>query len=366
MYYPLEILKEAENQSPEDLLDMIKDNFHCDQDVTVKDLYEYIYSFKFFKNTYSGPFEKCNRYIMFDKEINKMFFPMFSMSQFEERSTEWKDIFSTTLALYSWKNSKMVYKIDNDFFHELKQTEDLVTTEEMFNRLPFKCFYVDLMDVKDISDFIGAWVYITKDEETGYIGVNVYMISEKDNTFYTYYAWYNFNEEPEIKWNVNELPGSVFIRRDIREAKKGLLTDITEVRDDYDPRNDIIVALFQIMSFISVDASDISESPVTKKTYKPHKKSEIKNVFSEVMIWDVGIRYGKAIKVAKQEYKKSLRKPYNITKERKPVRPHVRRAHWQRYHVGKNRQDIKTKWIAPVYVCGNGKEIPVTIREIKK
>ena len=51
MYYPLEILKEAENQSPEDLLDMIKDNFHCDQDVTVKDL-EQVAGGNFLPNVY--------------------------------------------------------------------------------------------------------------------------------------------------------------------------------------------------------------------------------------------------------------------------------------------------------------------------
>lgn len=367
MYYPLEILKEAELQTPEDLVEIIKKSYHCDKDVTVDDLYEFMYCYNFFKPTYHGPFEECNRYMMFDKDINKMFCPMFSMNQFEERSTEWKDLFSTTLALYLWKQSKMVYKIDNDFFHELKQTENLVTTEETFNRLPFKCFYIDLSEVKNISDFNGAWVYIHKDKETGFIGANIYMIATKDNTFYTYYSWYNFKEQSEVEWKITDLPDSEFVRRDIQSIDDGFIQDVTEVRTDYDPRNDIIVAIFQIMSFIAIDASDITENPITKKTYKPHKKSEIKNTFSEVMIWDVGIRYGKAIKVAKQEYKKSLRNPYKTSdKERKPVRPHIRRAHWQRYHTGKGRTDIKTNWIAPVYVCGNGKEIPVTIREIKK
>ena len=85
-------------------------------------------------------------------------------------------------------------------------------------------------------------------------------------------------------------------------------------------------------------------------------------------MWDVGIQYGKAIRVAKKEYKKRIREEEDKAverKERKPIRPHVRRAHWQRYHIGKGRKETKMLWIAPVYVCG-GTEIPVTIREIKK
>jgi hypothetical protein len=91
-------------------------------------------------------------------------------------------------------------------------------------------------------------------------------------------------------------------------------------------------------------------------------------------MWDVGVRYGKAIRVAKKEYKKHIEK-YNALekqssqssdiKKRKLMRPHIRRAHWHRYRTGIGRKEIKTLWLAPVYVCGNGKEIPVTIREVK-
>jgi hypothetical protein len=89
-------------------------------------------------------------------------------------------------------------------------------------------------------------------------------------------------------------------------------------------------------------------------------------------MWDVGIRYGKAIHAAKQEYKKHLvqeqgaQNAQDAQENRKPIRPHIRRAHWHKYHVGKGRKETKVLWIAPVYVCGNGKEIPVTIREVKE
>ena len=69
----------------------------------------------------------------------------------------------------------------------------------------------------------------------------------------------------------------------------------------------------------------------------------------------------KQIKKAEQENDSEV----TITnkKKRKPVRPHIRSAHWQRYHVGEGRKEIKVNWIPPTYVCGT-KEIPVTIRKV--
>ena len=85
-------------------------------------------------------------------------------------------------------------------------------------------------------------------------------------------------------------------------------------------------------------------------------------------MWDVGVRYGKAIHTAKQAVLKDFEtasKDAEIHKRRKPPRPHVRCAHWQRYHVGKGRTEIRVNWVPPVIVCGTT-SIPVTIHALKK
>jgi hypothetical protein len=235
-------------------------------------------------------------------------------------------------------------------------------------------------------------VYITTDDIHGnkdFYSVNIYMVQNDNFTFFTYYSWYKFtDEQQEVEWHSDDLPKSDFIARtyvgeddlmtkDIRSllnnptdfTKDGLIDVTLDMRDEYDPRESIVVSIFQIMSFIAIDASDVNENATTKSTYKPHKEgSKIKNKFSEVRMWDVGVQYGKAIRVAKREYKKHIERENDSveSKDRKPVRPHIRRAHWHKYHVGEGRKQTKTLWLAPVYVCGNGKEIPVTIREVKK
>jgi hypothetical protein len=381
-----------ETEPPEKTLQMMKDKDMCDPDATVADLEDYAFDLFFFTPEYKGKFEKWNNEIMYNTRVNKLFFPMYSMKDFDQRSTEWKDVLTTNIVLSAWMKFKMVYKIDNDFFHEIKQTENLITSKEMFDKLPFKCFFIDLTEVDNIANFKGAWVYITTDDIHGnkdFYSVNIYMVQNDNFTFFTYYSWYKFtDEQQEVEWHSDDLPKSDFIARtfvgeddlmtkDIRSllnnptdfTKDGLIDVTLDMRDEYDPRESIVISIFQIMSFIAIDASDVNENATTKSTYKPHKEgSKIKNKFSEVRMWDVGVQYGKAIRVAKREYKKHIEKENDSveSKDRKPVRPHIRRAHWHKYHVGEGRKQTKTLWLAPVYVCGNGKEIPVTIREVKK
>lgn len=392
-YYPLECIdRMLETEPPEKTLQMMKDKDMCDPDSTVADLEDYAFDLFFFTPEYKGKFEKWNKEIMYNTRVNKLFFPMYSMKDFDQRSTEWKDVLTTNIVLSTWMKFKMVYKIDNDFFHEIKQTENLITSKEMFDKLPFKCFFIDLTEVDNIANFKGAWVYITTDDIHGnkdFYSVNIYMVQNDNFTFFTYYSWYKFtDEQQEVEWHSDDLPKSDFIARtfvgeddlmtkDIRSlldnptdfTKDGLIDVTLDMRDEYDPRESIVVSIFQIMSFIAIDASDVNENATTKSTYRPHKEgSKIKNKFSEVCMWDVGVQYGKAIRVAKREYKKHIERENDSveSKDRKPVRPHIRRAHWHKYHVGEGRKQTKTLWLAPVYVCGNGKEIPVTIREVKK
>ena len=370
-YYPLEVVDRiTTNETPEQILDMIKKRGFCDEDTTLDEFHDYLFSPLFFTHLYEGKFKKWNIQIMFDKNINKLFFPMYSMRDADVRSTEWKDVLSTSLVVDKWAQFKMVYKIDSDFFHEIKLTENLFTSKDMFDKLPFKCFFIDLTEVENLSDFKGVFVYIVR--ENDFYGVNIYMVQNRNFTFFTYYSWYKFDEEhTEIEWNSNDLPKSDFMARTfVNENNERLIdTTVDMAHDyDYDPRHDIVVATFQIMSFIAIDASDVQENSNTKQTYKPRKEgSVIKNKFSEVRMWDVGIRYGKAIRVAKQEYKKQIEKQNGSSKsiDRKPVRPHIRRAHWHKYHTGEGRKETKMLWLGPIYVCGTH-EIPVTIREIKK
>lgn len=45
-------------------------------------------------------------------------------------------------------------------------------------------------------------------------------------------------------------------------------------------------------------------------------------------------------------------------------RPHIRKAHWERYHIGKGRKDIITKWKEPVFINGDYNDIIANIHVV--
>jgi hypothetical protein len=193
---------------------------------------------------------------------------------------------------------------------------------------------------------------------------------EQTYAFFSYYCGFHFFNDEAAELDLKEALFDVtdtFHINDYRtfdENGKVIRQPLDKANDH---RSEIVTAILQILQFLHADIDDVTESPITKSTYRP--STTIKNKFSEVRMWDVGVRYGKAIKIAKEQVIKEAKKESLSEragqKVRKPVRPHIRSAHWQRYHVGKGRQEIKVNWIPPVYVCG-AKEIAVTIHKIGK
>lgn len=139
------------------------------------------------------------------------------------------------------------------------------------------------------------------------------------------------------------------------------------------PDADVIPLCFFILQAILYLASNkpdvrkaerriASKQPETDKSEKTRTKGQ-----SSVEVSEVGIRYGKAIRIRKQEIKERNRQTETFTKtRRKPVASHVRSAHWHHYWTGKGRTTLIVKWIPPVFVSSLGKELPITIHEVKE
>lgn len=74
-------------------------------------------------------------------------------------------------------------------------------------------------------------------------------------------------------------------------------------------------------------------------------------------VWPVGLRIGAALR----EYERAESERGEPTG--RGVRPHMRRAHWHHYWVGKGRSEIALRWVAPVAV-GSG-EAPAVVRPVR-
>lgn len=140
--------------------------------------------------------------------------------------------------------------------------------------------------------------------------------------------------------------------------------DHTQIAD-----KELTLLILQTILYLSSNKPDITENqPIqhTKQAFHPTPDTDI----NEITINDIGVRYGAAIRKIKKA------KPTRNTttdnakpapaKPRRPMASHIRAAHWHTYWIGKGRTKKILKWVPPTFVTGTGKELPITIRKIKK
>ena len=86
----------------------------------------------------------------------------------------------------------------------------------------------------------------------------------------------------------------------------------------------------------------------------------VRNKYSEVRKWDVGCRYGAKIRnFEKREH--NYQSGISDNSNQGTKRPHIRKAHWERYRIGKGRKEIITKWKEPIFVNGDSDDIIANI-----
>ena len=354
LYFPLETVKKFKEQFDfKDNYDYIKDRYNLDG--SLEEFSDYLFSDDFFNPDYKGKFKKYNDDIMYNRETNALM--NLSMTN-PNRVSDWSDYSGAfNRVLEFWESYKMVYKVDNEFFHAIKDTENIIWGADVFNNFPFNTFYVDLSEVDNIGKFQGAFVYFAKTNHNTVI-MSTFLL-EDDFTFYSGRLLFDGGITEEFDLNT--------INKGTTKESFAKLTPFGELLErapDNDYRAVILKSIFQLMTFIVNNDECVTENPTTKQTYKPRKT--IRNKFSEVRMWDVGVRFGKAIKSARKEYERRKNESDNQnTNKTHVVRPHIRRAHWHTYRYGKEKKLKKVVWQPPIYVLGDKETIPVTIREIK-
>lgn len=262
-----------------------------------------------------------------------------------------------------WKYNKIVYEPDQEFSKALIGTKTLRVYPEMLKHIPFNTFYLDFSK-NTLFEYEGFFV-----------NVNVY----RDGTIkiMTLPTEINYSGIPVNADESNNIPSAYMDSLVLRPSDYNM--DNGKLYFDYDLNKDFIMTsdsfrtqwfiggisyyrefILQFLMYLSSKEPDIVESVDTINTYR--HSDTIKNKYSEVRKWDVGCRYGKKIRM----YEKRNSMQYEIANinEQNTKRPHMRKAHWERYHIGKGRSEIISKWIEPVFVNGNSADIIATIHEV--
>ena len=141
-------------------------------------------------------------------------------------------------------------------------------------------------------------------------------------------------------------------------VKSGELT-FTDAMDEEDAKRILVTSLLQ-----SVPGIGASKAVVIMRLYRIPKGRPRKSKQTDCTVHEVGYTVSRHLEKVRRIY---MREGADVNpvegggkeKAHRHVSPHVRRAHWHGYWLGKrdNPTDLVIKWIAPVIVNGGNGEL---------
>ena len=250
------------------------------------------------------------------------------------------------LVIADWLTSKQVFSVSSELTQALmgcvNDDGGLVLYLQSLDYLPFRSFYINLENVPtDINTmkFSAALVGIRK-VGTEHVWLYVGFIDALGTVVHN--------------WAVD------FADELIKEGHNG--TDAVELHL-YDkrgfPSEKICYFILSTILYLTTDKPDVLESSETKHTYRePGVGYKVKNKFREIRKWDVGVRYAASVKETREySYQKK-----DSAKDGTPKRPHVRRAHWHHYWVGRGRTELVLRWVDQMLINASwDSELPVVV-----
>lgn len=244
------------------------------------------------------------------------------------RQATMSDICMPYFIMDKWAASKQIYCYDPEMELALADTEEIRFDPAVFDRMPYKTIYIEFSPEGILSShYHGAFIHVAKAGSN----YDVLMIRVKHNM-----AYHTGN-----MLCTDDIQGSkIIVNRDTDCLSKG------EIADDW---GEFSMFVLNALLYLCAVNNEVSENPYTAKTYKP--SASIKNKFSEIRKWNVGVRYGAAVRARKTAVPADNKK--TVPHPMPSVRPHMRRAHWHHYRVGKGKIDMILKWIEPIFV-GSG------------
>jgi len=274
--------------------------------------------------------------------------------------SEMRDVLISTPLMEKWAQYKQIYKPDADFAQALMSTDKAKLSRDAIKHLPLNDFYVDIEDLH-YGQVHGIFVRIDLIDDVAYLTMFALTYNQ---VFFSSYLSFGFDSEGNITVDYRDLNKNDTI---VIPALK----DLNVASFEFKP---LVILVLQLLIYMGVAEKDVVESPKTKSTYRPRKTgSPVKNKFSELQMFDVGLRYGTEFrrKIKELNVDKSKLTVMSEDEERhhKSPRPHLRQAHWAHRWCGpKPDQHLELRWIEPTFVGFGDNAIAstATIHKIRK
>lgn len=254
------------------------------------------------------------------------------------------DDFIFSIKLKQWSETKQIYKFDADFLEVLLSTDNVCVSQDAYDYLPYNAFYIDFSDNKMLcNNFNSSGFFLNVGTELSN-GRKIYTCSI--NTLQGVYlnnAVMRIYPDREVSKKQLEENDKIFeVTHNGRLSNKEL-------------RSALYILVVQVLNYMTAENKDLEHSEFTKKNLKKHeKKIKAPNSYAGIEEWNVGVRYGNAIrKYNKQE------KNTGTTGTGRKKKPHWRKAHWHHYNG-------KLHWQCALAINMNSsKDVPIVVHKTK-
>lgn len=244
--------------------------------------------------------------------------------------------------LYTWRLHKEIYHFNTDFRELLyEQSADIKVPIELFFRLPYPAVWVDMEDKNNSEQ--GALVWLEYDINRGEYELRIDLLTKDDMYPLILHLTPGLTISESISLAHQEARTQA---QKIYNTSVEIPPDILLLQKDFDTA--LAAKVIQLIMYICVDNAEIKENveqkKITRRTDKP------KDVYREIRKWDVGYRYGAAIR--KYKYA-SANQSSGEHHEGSKKRPHTRCGHIHHFWAGSEKDNSKkliAKWVAPMFI----------------
>lgn len=253
-------------------------------------------------------------------------------------------------ALVAWRATKGVYRFAPELLAELIETPlSGHLPDELLERLPEWCVYVDLNGALSLSGF---YAHLERDANNGRRELRLVLDTEKELLpVPLHLTGGNLSESIESAWEEANRQGAGI-------SDETMFAKPQELAKQLSP-------LISLLLYLCSERPEIDESGGANR--RPQNLIAIKTKHgvkefpaSTPTTWNVGWRIGAALRAAQQ----TENQPGDGTHT--SPRPHIRRAHWHTYLTGPGRTLRQLRWVSPILVGANTEELPAVIHQREK
>ena len=261
------------------------------------------------------------------------------------------DFPATAACLYAWRKHKEMYTFDRDLADMLMEQadKDLEVPIDILLTLPYPCLWIQYEKSK------GVFVWIEHDMNTFELELRILEVDESgviDNIPVHLISGGTILDAINASLDVSE--------KELKSKEFSVLkSTIASVQSKK------VSKYMQLILYICAENKDEQENAEQKAIYKPSQVP--KDAFRELRKWDVGFRVGNTIRKYKSEHKEDSPR-IERTGSHVSKRPHTRRGHYHHYWIGSdkdNSRKIILKWVAPMFIGGQGDDVIATEHKVK-